>query len=312
MVLDLDRFVQKINSVVNRNRMIYNLSEFLAILFCFLVLFIFFDLPAFFKHIPFTEPYVGLSPLPLLEPYVDLSSVPFLGAIHYEIIFSFFIVCILTVLFLKLLDIVKQNYHKKVLKTTLQKTKATTIVEHFYPQLKDRLNTAVDNKNNNSVVAVDLKSSVTQDVDTVTTFGLVDQKRVVYSFAIIFISGIFLIALLFTGYTSPVTPEGFFNKTPNGTIKQPDFTPSEENSSGSYPTDVSPISPEPGIDIDVTLPPGAGAGPGDMLEDNEGSMFEPSEYFPPESLSSHHYYELLPEGYEDVIKDYFERLAEHS
>jgi hypothetical protein len=297
--LDLDIFVRKINSVMRRNRTVYDLLELFAVVFIFLSLSVFFSFDSIFKYIPFTEPYVGLSP-----------SLPFFD-IRYEVIFSFFIVCFLSIAFVELVSKSKNRAYTKRYKTAPKREKATDTVERYYPNLKDRLNTAYDNKENNTIIAADLKKSVTADVDSVSSSGLTDLRRLTYSSATILVSILFLAALLFTGYTSPLTPDDLFDRNPNGTLNRPPLTPDEEgNLSSSTPTDVPPISSEPGVEIDVTLPPGTGVGPGDMLENSTESIFQPSDYYPPESLSSNHYYELLPEGYEDIIKDYFRKLAE--
>ena len=299
--LDLDIFVRKINSVMRRNRTVYDLLEFFAVALVFLLLSVFFSLESIFKYIPFTEPYVGLSPD---LPYFD---------IRYEIIFLFFIVCLASFVFVELLSRNKKRVYTKLHKKAPKREKATDTVERFYPHLKDRLNTAYDNRENNTIIAADLKKSVSKDLDSVTSSGLTDLRRLTYSSATILVSVLFLAALLYSGYTSPFTPDDLFDRFPSGTINQPPLTPDEEGRpSTSTPTDVPPISTEPGVNIDVTLPPGVGVGPGDMLENSTENVFQPSDYYPPESLSSHHYYEILPEGYEDVIKDYFKKLAEQS
>ena len=299
--LDLDLFIRKINSIIRRNRTVYDLLEFFAVALVFLSLSVFFSLESIFKYIPFTEPYVGLSPD---LPYFD---------IRYEIIFLFFIICLMSLIFVELVSKNKRRVYTKLHKTAPKREKATDTVERFYPLLKDRLNTAYDNREANTIIAADLKQSVSKDVDSVTFSGLADLRRLTYSSVTILVSVLFLAAILFTGITSPLTPDDLLGKFPDGTINRPPLTPDEEgNLSSSTPTDVPPISTENGVDIDVTLPPGTGVGPGDMLENSTENVFTPSDYYPPESLSSHHYYEILPEGYEDIIKEYFKKLAEQS
>lgn len=300
MVLDLEQFIKKADGIIRRNRTVYDLLELLAIALVLLLIAVFFNLSEFFKYISLTEPYVGLYP-----------DIPFF-TIRYEVIFTFFIVCLLSLLILEVFDRSKSRIYKKLTKKTLKREKPADVVERSYPRLKDRLKTAYDNRKADNIIAADLKRAVTVDVDTVTPAGLIDKRRITYTLATIAISGLLLMALFFTGYTSPFTPDDIFDRFPNGTITQPPMTPEEGNNSSTIPTDVPPISSEPGVDIDVTLPPGAGAGPGDLLENSSNNTFYPSEYYPPESLSSSHYYEVLPEGYEDIIKDYFEKLAEQN
>jgi len=281
--------------------MVYDFFEFLAIALMLLLVAVFFNLSEIFKHIPITEPYTGLYP-----------DIPYF-TVQYEIIFTFFLACLLALLILELFRKYRKTVYKKLNKKLPKREKPADVVERTYPQLKDRLKTAFDNRTVKTIIAAYLIKSVMRDLSSISTGGLLDVRRLVYSMAIIVVSGIFLAAVFYTGFVSPVTPDDVFNRFPNGTITQPPPTPDEgRNDSSGVLTDTTPIAPTPGIDIDVTLPPGVGAGPGSLLEDSTNHTFYPSVYYPPETLSSTHYYEYLPEGYEDIIKDYFKRLAEQS
>ncbi|MCL2550443.1 MAG: hypothetical protein FWE78_05940 [Methanimicrococcus sp.] len=299
--MDLEQFIKKADRVIRRNRMVYDFLEFFAIALILLLIAIFFNVSEIFKHISITEPYTGL--------YTDI---PFF-TVKYEVAFTFFLTCLLALLILEIFEKNRKSVYKKLNKKLPKHEKSADVVERSYPQLKDRLKTAYDNRTAGTIIAADLKKSVTQDVDSVTTVGLADSKRLTYSMATIVVSGILLAAVFFTGFVFPVTPDDVFDRFPNGTITQPPFTPETGgNDSSGVPTNTTPIAPTPGIDIDVTLPPGAGAGPGSLLENSTNHTFYPSTYYPPQSLSSNHYYEYLPEGYEDIIKDYFKKLAEQS
>ena len=296
MVLDLEKFIKKADRIVRRNRTVYVFSEALAIAMILLFVSVFFNLSNIFKHVSITEPYFGL-PLDILD-----------YTVKYEAVFTVITICLLTLLILVFFRQIKKFY-----KPSQKREKSTDAVERSYPVLKDRLKTAYDNRMVNTIIAATLKKSVTSDVDSVSTAGLLDKKRVLYSMTTIVVCGLFLAVVFFTGFTSPFTPDDVFDRFPNETIIQPPPTPTpESNNSSSGPTETPPIGSNPGIDIDVTLPPGAGAGPGDLLENSTNSTFYPDIYYPPESLSSLHYYEFLPEGYEDIIKDYFKKLAEQS
>ena len=299
--MDLEAFTRSISATVRRYRTLYGLLDFLAVTLVVLLIAIFFNMGDIFKLIPFTEPYVGLS------PNIPIVSVP------YEIIFLFFIVCILSVLILEIFSRNQTRIYKLFNKTPPKRLNSKDLVERTYPELKDRLKTACDNTPNNNIISTGLRNSVTHDVASVTSLSLLNLTKVCYSLAVIFVSGVLLVTVVSTGVTAPFSPGDLVNQFPDSSIVQPPL--SEENATNSdseLPTDIPPISSQPGVDIDVTLPPGAGMGPGDLLEDGTDSTFTPSEYHPPESLSSQHFYDILPAGYQDVVRDYFRKLAEQS
>ncbi|WP_316559753.1 DUF7502 family protein [Methanimicrococcus stummii] len=298
--MDLEVFTRKIDSVIRRYRTVYDLLEFLAIAFVILLIAVFFNLGDIFKLISWTEPYVGLSP-----------DIPFF-TVNYETIFLFFIVCLVSLLILELTEKNVKRIYKLFKREPPKRQKSQDLVEDTYPELKDRLKTAYDNRNSDNFIAVELTSSVSSDIEGVSSSDLIDKKRIAYSLSTIVVSVLFLAAIFFTGFTAPVSPGDIWDKFPNGSITQPPITDenTSTNNSSSIPTEAPPISNSPGVDIDITLPPGAGMGPGDMLEGTENN-FTPSTPYPPESLSSQHFYDSLPAGYEDVIKDYFKKLAEN-
>jgi len=281
--------------------MVYDFLQFLAITLVLLLIAVFFNLSEIFKNISITEPYIGLYP-----------SIPYF-TVKYEVIFTFFLTCLLTLLILTLFEKYKIYAYKKLNKKLPKSEKSMDVVEQSYPQLKDRLKTAYDNRAADTIIADDLTKAVILAIAAVSMAGLLDVRKLAYNMVVIIVSGIVLAAIFFTGFVSPVTPDDIFNRFPNGTITQPPLTPEGGgNDSSGVLTDTTPIAPTPGIDIDVTLPPGVGAGPGSLLENSTNHTFYPSVYYPPQSLSSNHYYEYLPEGYEDIIKDYFEKLAEQN
>ena len=299
--MDLEAFTRSISATVRRYRTLYGLLDFLAVTLVVLLIAIFFNMGDIFKLIPFTEPYVGLS------PNIPIVSVP------YEIIFLFFIVCILSVLILEIFSRNQTRIYKLFNKTPPKRLNSKDLVERTYPELKDRLKTACDNSESENIVAAELKQEVISDVGGVSSVDLLDKRRLAYTFCTIFAAVIVLVFMFSTGVTAPFSPGDLVNQFPDSSIVQPPL--SEENATNSdseLPTDIPPISSQPGVDIDVTLPPGAGMGPGDLLEDGTDSTFTPSEYHPPESLSSQHFYDILPAGYQDVVRDYFRKLAEQS
>ncbi|MDR0767532.1 MAG: hypothetical protein LBE57_03705 [Methanosarcinales archaeon] len=300
--MDLEKFTRKMDSTIRRYRAIYGLLEFLAITFILFLVAVFFNLYEIFKLIPWTEPYVGLSPdIPLLT-------------ISYEMIFLFVIVFVLALFVSAVVGRYRSEIYGLLKRTPPKRQNSQDLVEETYPELKDRLKTAYDNRNSDNFIAAELRSSVSRDVDGVASTDLIDKKRIIYSLGVIVVAGFFLAAVFFTGFTAPFSPTDPWDRFPNGSLQQPPITDdnSSSNNSTGIPQPPPPISNSPGVDIDVTLPPGTGHGPGDMLENGSDSNFTPSRPLPPESLSSQHFYDTLPAGYEDIIKEYFRRLAANS
>ena len=299
--MDIEKFIRDNASLYRRHLTVYKILEFLSVTLFLFVAAIFFNLGDLFKLIPFTEPYVGLAlKIPLFT-------------IRYEFIFVFVIICLVTIVILKLLKRNRLRIYRALRRAPPKNENATDIIERAYPQLKDRLMAAYDNRKEDNVVAVDLKTAVSKDIEIVSSKELIDKKRVMYRTLSIFACLLVLCFMLFTGATGPFSPDDLVNRPPGGFFPPPPVG-EEENGSSSNGTTVGtpPISTDPGIDIDVTLPPGSGFGPGDLLEEGSDSKFDPSEYYPPESLSSNHYYENLPPGYKDIIQEYFQKLAERS
>ena len=299
--MDLEKFIRDNASRYRRHLTLYKVLEFLSVALFLFVAAIFFNLGDLFKLIPFTEPYVGLAlKIPLFT-------------IRYEFIFIFFITFLAAIVILKLAKRHRTKIYRALRRPEPKHETATGIVERAYPNLKDRLMTAYDNRKKENIIAVELKTAVSKDIETVSSGELIDKKRVMYGTLSILICLSFMFFIFFTGFTAPISPDDLVNRPPTGMIPGPPSTDEESNESGNV-TNVGtpPISNDPGIDIDVTLPPGSGFGPGDLLENSSDGQFDTSQYYPPESLSSNHYYENLPPGYKDIIQEYFQKLAERS
>ncbi|MCL2141757.1 MAG: hypothetical protein FWH46_02605 [Methanimicrococcus sp.] len=298
--MDLEKFIRNTAARYRRYLTIYKILNFVAVaLFLFLVS-VFLNLGDLFKLIPFTEPYVGLAlKIPLFT-------------IRYEVIFVFFIICLATIVILNLFERNKKKIYEAFHRTAPKRETATDVVERNYPQLKDRLMAAYDNRKEENIIAVDLKTVVSKDIEVVSSGKLMDKRRIMYGTLSIVICFLFLVFIFYTGFTGPFSPDDLINR-PDGISPMPPAVGEEDNnSSNGSAVGTPPISTDPGIDIDVTLPPGSGFGPGDLLENSSDGEFGPSQYYPPESLSSNHYYENLPPGYKDIIQEYFQKLAERS
>ena len=299
--MDLEIFTQKMESVIRRYRAIYNILAFMAVTAILFLIAVFFNMSDIFKMFSWTEPYFGLSPdIPLFT-------------IHYETIFLFIITIALSLLIFFVAGRKEKQIYQLFKRAPPKRQSAQDIVEGTYPELKDRLKTAYDNRNTDNFIAVKLHSSVSSDVEGVASTDFIDIRRIAYSLSVIVVAGLLLGLIFFTGFTAPVSPMDPWDRNPDRPFEQPPIIDDGETppAAPSVPMPPPPISSSPGIDIDITLPPGTGHGPGDMLEGTENE-FTPSRPLPPESLSAHHFYDILPAGYEDLIREYFRRLAASS
>ncbi|WNY27271.1 DUF7502 family protein [Methanolapillus ohkumae] len=303
--MDIKKFVLENESGVRQNKRLYKVLDFVSITLFLLLLMLLLNLGDLFKLIPALEPYVGLSPdLPLLH-------------IRYDTFILLAISLLITFIGLTVYRRYRSRIYKWFGAKPPKDENSFDIMERLHPELKDRLRTAYDNLDDNTVIAADLKQQVSKDIEGISKMELRDKKKVRSGAIAIAVVGILLLGIFFTGFASPIEPASEITKRiPRISMDRPDVDPDNNttvnDSSSSVPVGTPPISEDPGIDIDVTLPPGSGFGPGEQLNESENKSFEPSKYYPPESLSSTHFYDTLPEGYADLIKDYFEKLAETS
>ncbi|WP_338098587.1 DUF7502 family protein [Methanolapillus africanus] len=303
--MDIKNFVLENEAGVRKNKRLYKILDFLSVTLFLLLVAVLLNLGDLFKLIPPLEPYVGLSPdIPLLY-------------IRYDTIILFFICAIVTYAGLYLYRRYRSKIYIWAGRTPPKDENSFDIMERLHPELKDRLRTAYDNLDDNNIIAADLKQHVSKDIEGISGKELTNKKKIRAGLVAVAFCGIILLAIFFTGFTSPLDPaSAVTERLPSFAVDRPDVDPDNSTtvneSASSTAVGTPPISEDPGVEIDVTLPPGSGFGPGELLNESDNKTFEPSKYYPPESLSSTHFYDTLPEGYADLIKDYFQKLAETS
>lgn len=219
----------------------------------------------------------------------------------------------------------KKSKKTKVSASAVCISDALDMIETKYPSLKYRLRTAYDNAGNSNFISEDLSSKVSEEIRGVSLSCLLNKRKVFFDSAAIFILAVLIIAVIVTGVSSPVDMSGLVGDLQSGTdekplnmeMSDPDFggpdndpsSSSSESSVASPPT----IAEAPGTPVNVTLPPGSGIGPGSELDaENASEVFGPSVNYDPTILAAGHYQENLPEGYESLIRQYFEKMAQSS
>ncbi|MCL7410575.1 MAG: hypothetical protein P1P69_04290 [Methanosarcinaceae archaeon] len=297
--MDIEQFVKTQNSALKRYRRIYILLDFAAISFILYTLFFIFNMEGVFSMVSTFELHIG-STYQLMD-----YSIPFetLGLAVAAVIFSLIIIIILHI----------RDKRSNVL----------NLVENKYPVLFERLRTAYDNRKNSNIIVDNLLTNVMVDTKTVRSSSFLNKKRLAFGIFALLATSSFFTYVTISDYRTDITPEDIskiIEELP--LIKEEETQPEgllpeggddgEGDESGTENLFGEPaIIVIEGEEIDLTLPPGAGIG---FTIKDEGEIrtedFERSSAYDISIISSQAYYESLPEGYDNIIKAYFEEMAQ--
>ncbi len=298
--MDIEKFVKKQKSALKRYRRIYILLDFAAISLIFYTLFFVFNMETIFSMISTFELYTG-STYQLID-----YSIPFetLGLAVAAVILSLIITIILHI--------------------RDKKSNAINLVEDKYPILYERLRTAYDNRKSSNVIIDNLLNNVMSDTKSVRSSSFLNKKRLAFGILALVATSSFFTYVTISDYHTEVTPEDLIQiieelpliqeeeeTQPEGLLPEDgDGGESDEGGSENLFGEPAIIVIE-GEEIDLTLPPGAGIG---FSGSTEGEIrteeFERSSAYDISVISSQAYYESLPEGYDNIIKAYFEEMAQ--
>jgi hypothetical protein len=204
-----------------------------------------------------------------------------------------------------------------------KKVQIVPLIEETFPPLNERLRTANDNKNIHNIIVDELMGNVLEIASKVSSSELLEKKRFKTSMALLVASLMIFAFVNVTDYRSGVDPDelaeiiGDFPGMPgNENATSPDESFVLEGESGNSGDE--DLMGEPAVivvageEVDLSLPPGAGTG---FTAGEEGEeqppQFESSSAYEVGLMSSPAYYEQLPEGYESIIKEYFEEMAKN-
>ncbi len=204
------------------------------------------------------------------------------------------------------------------------RTKALYLIEQKYPELRERLRTAYDNANNENLIVSDLLNSVSMKIKKITSSTLLAKRRVLFGLIIILISSATLTYVVDNNVrTTEFNPEDLGNiinditdndeENPEDFVVLDDDSSDEGGNAGSENlTGETQVVVVEGTEVDLTLPAGSGVGFSNQEDSEEADEdFERSSAYEISVISSQSYYEELPEGYENVIRSYFEEMAQN-
>lgn len=198
-----------------------------------------------------------------------------------------------------------------------RKINTVRVIEEKNSLLKERLSTAYDNRHVSNIIVNDLSRNVAEIVIKLQPTNFLNMARIYQGVACLLIISSSFTYVTVAGVHSNIDPsqlvDNIGNKDPgSGT----DLAVMEETTDDSGNESTENLLGEPtvvvveGKQVDLTLPPGTGTGftQGEQANSTpEG--FTPSSAYDISVISSSIYSEELPEGYESIIKQYFEEMA---
>ncbi len=201
------------------------------------------------------------------------------------------------------------------------------LIEEKYPSLRERLRTAYDNRKEHNLLVDELMDSVMTAASKVEPSAFLERRKMKIGLVLLILSISSFSYVTMENYRSEVTPDDI-----SDLVDSLPLTPDKENTTS--PDEIFPMDEngdedsdqaggdeelmgEPtvvvveGEEVDLSLPPGSGIGFSDSGdEDEKPPEFESSSAYEVGQMSSPAFDEQLPEGYENIIKEYFEEMAE--
>ncbi len=303
--MDIEKFVKKQKSALKRYQRTYILFDFAVISFIMYTLLYIFNMDTLFSIITAFELYTG----------------SIYQLIGYSIPFETFGL-IVAAIFISLLFTIIFHIRDKRLN-------AIFLVEESEPALYERLRTAYDNRKNHNIITDHLVNSVMSDAVKVKSSSFLNRRRIALGIIALILTSSSSAYVTTTDYRTDISPieiSQMIEELPIPFMKNdeeviPDMFPNGdedgENGEESDEGGTENLFGEPAIiviegeEIDLTLPPGAGIGFTDRTEGEiREEEFERSSAYDIKAISSQAYYESLPEGYDNIIKAYFEEMAQ--
>ncbi|WP_292463856.1 hypothetical protein [Methanolobus sp.] len=293
--MDIRKFVQTQEAALKKYRRTYKLLDFLTILTLFYTLMVVLSID---------------QALPIIRTFEVRAGTAY-NVAGLSIAFETVVLLTISVLVSLVLTFILHRKDKKI--STIE------LVEEKYPSLRERLRTAYDNISLDTIIANDLKQTVSSAVESVRSSMFLRKKRVNFGLIVLIASVLLLTFVTLNDIHADMTPEDW-----KGLVDNLPFVPDSSNGDDLVVIDDDPqesagtenltgpsaVIVVEGTEVDLSLPPGSGVGfnPGNDTE--QDTDFVPSSSYEIDAISSDTYYESFPAGYESVIKSYFEKMAE--
>lgn len=293
--MDLETSIQNYESSVRRYRFMYIAVDFIATFFTLYIIFSLFNMKDIFSIIPTFEPYTG-------------KKYSFLG---FKVVFETLVISFIELFFAGLITGIR--YRRK------EKKGAIKLIEEKFPILKERLGTAYDNRKEDNIIVKDLIESVGTGLKLIKPSELLNKKLLKIGIAAVLLTSLTSVYITAQDVHTEISPKDlsevienipFISGNSDNSAEEEGGT-SEDKQSGEDIFGEPSIIVVEGTEVDLTIPTGTEMGSTSMEEgEKRDEAFVQSETYDPEAIASQSYYENLPEGYKNVIQNYFEELAE--
>ncbi|OPY23122.1 MAG: hypothetical protein A4E23_00601 [Methanomethylovorans sp. PtaU1.Bin073] len=300
--MSVEDFVVNTETTIRKYNWLSFLMDIVSVTLVLDSLFIIFNMDMLFPHISTFEVYVG-------------SEYGILGLqAGFESILLFMIAFVLSIPIAIILHIRDR------------KINVVSLIEKKNALLNERLSTAYDNRNVTNIIIDDLSRNVNEITVKLQPTNFINWRKIYLVVICLFIiSSTFTVIHVIdyrTSYTpfdllnliEPIIPQEIVDYFGNGEtgseLAVMEQTTNNSDNTKENLTGKTAIVVVEGKQVDLTLPPGSGTGftQGEQAN-NTPEDFTPSSAYDIGVMSSSIYSEELPEGYESIIKQYFEEMA---
>ena len=298
--MDIRDFVKKQESALKKYRRAYKLIDFLTISLVLFTLMFLLNMDKAFAMMTTFEVRAGTS--------YNIAGISIAFETVAMALISGFLALILTLII-----------HRRD-----DRTGILLIVEQKYPNLQEKLRTAYDNRDTDNIIVNDLLNIVSSGISKVQSSAFLKRRRLTLGLVLILVSASTLGFIMSNDVRTDFDPgvvkqiledTGFIppdDETPSDLVEFGEETSDEDGSGTEDLTGETAIIVVEGTEVDLTLPPGTGTGFSNQQEAEKADEdFDQSSPYEISIISSQAYYEELPEGYESVIKSYFEEMAKN-
>jgi len=290
--MKVEDFIRNIDTAITKYRRLYKLLDVISITFLLYSILLITNMEMIFEIFPALEVY-------------STASISILGvSISYPAI-SLFIISVACGVLLTFILHIRDD-----------KRSTIDIVEEKYPVLRERLSTAYDNREVDNIVVADLQENVAKASANVIPTVFLNKKRMYIGVVSLLIAISLLTYVSISEYRISSTPQDIIgpllphNEGDGSDLAVMEQTTNNSDNTKENLTGKTAIVVVEGKQVDLTLPPGSGTGftQGEQAN-NTPEDFTPSSAYDIGVMSSSIYSEELPEGYESIIKQYFEEMA---
>jgi hypothetical protein len=181
-------------------------------------------------------------------------------------------------------------------------------LEETFPKLRTKLSTAYDNKQVFNVVTDKLFNDVNEQLKNLDIKKIIPKNKILGTFVIFIIISGAIIYCISQGFSFDIYPSKLAEKVPN--LHNNEASKKEDDTVRETKYNVEAVIIKNGEKIEMEINPSLGLGFTNQIDAERNKEFNESSNIPNKEFRySQTYSENLPDGYEPLIKKYFEKLS---